>query len=135
MHSPIFLPFSVWGLFIGCIVANLISAYGVIDIVFGSLATVLAALCTMVVGKKSCGGLLSKVLACLPPVLFNAVIVGALIAFYSTGLAPAFWPLFLINALWVGLGELLALYALGLPALIFLPKTQFFGSLSRIYTP
>ncbi len=132
---PFFFPFSVWGLFVGCIVANLVSAYGVIDIVFGSLATLLAALCTMFIGKKSSGSLPSKVLACLPPVLFNAVIVGALIAFFSTGLAPAFWPLFFINTLWVGLGELLSLYALGLPALILLPKTQFFKSLSRIYAP
>jgi uncharacterized membrane protein len=123
---PFFFPMSVWGLFVGCVVANLISAYGIIDIVFGSLATLLAALCTMAIGKKSKGGILSKALACAPPVVFNALIVGALIAFYSTNATPAFWPQFLFNALFVGLGELVVLYALGLPALAFLPKTAFF---------
>ncbi len=130
---PFFFPFSVWGLFVGCIIANLISAYGVLDIVFGSLATLLAALCTMYIGKKSSRGIASKVFACAPPVVFNSIIVGALIAFYSTDLTPTFWPQFLINALWVGIGELVALYALGLPAMVYLPNTGFFKSLSRLY--
>ena len=42
---PYFLPYTAWGLFFGCIVANLISAAGILDVVFGSLATLLACLC------------------------------------------------------------------------------------------
>ena len=41
---PFFFPEATPGLFIGCLVANLLSPYGVLDIVFGSLATLLAAL-------------------------------------------------------------------------------------------
>ena len=130
---PFFFPFSTWGLFIGCIVANLISAYGVIDIIFGSLATLLAALCTMYIGRKSLGGTASKVLACLPPVVFNAIIIGAMIAFLSTNDVSKFWPSFMVNALTVGLGELATLYVLGLPILIFMPRTGFYKSLNRMY--
>ena len=36
---PFFFPSATWGLFIGCMIANLISAAGVWDVVFGSLAT------------------------------------------------------------------------------------------------
>ena len=40
---PFFFPETVLGLFVGCIISNLISGYGIYDIVFGSLATLLAA--------------------------------------------------------------------------------------------
>jgi uncharacterized membrane protein len=132
---PFFFPFTAWGLFVGCIIANLLSAYGALDIVFGSLATLAAAVCTMSIGHMSREKVVSKALACLPPVVFNGVIVGALIAYYQTTTASgAFWPAFFMNSLWVGFGELVVLYALGLPALIFLPKSSFFRSLSALYT-
>lgn len=133
---PFFFPFSVWGLFVGCVIANLLSAYGAMDIVFGSLATLLAAYCTMAIGRRSVGSIPAKVLACLPPVIFNAVIVGAVIAYAivsAPGSAEPFWPTFTIIGLQVGLGELGVLYILGLPLLLLLPKTAFFKSLSAIY--
>ena len=40
---PFLLPETAWGLFVGCWVANLISPYGALDMVVGSLATQLAA--------------------------------------------------------------------------------------------
>ena len=81
---PFFFPFTTWGLFVGCVIANLLSAYGALDIIFGSLATLAAAVCTMAVGHMDRQKTVSKVLACLPPVIFNGVIVGALIAYYQT---------------------------------------------------
>lgn len=131
---PFFFPFSVWGLFVGCILANLLSAYGALDVIFGSLATLLAALGTMYIGRLGRGRVLPKVFACLPPVVLNAVIVGALIAFYTASTTPAFWPSFIINSLQVGFGELVVLYALGLPTLILLPRTAFFKTLSSLYS-
>lgn len=134
---PFFFPFSVWGLFVGCILSNLISAYGVLDIVFGSLATLLAALITMQLGRVKRESTPIKALACLPPVLLNAVIVGAVIAYGSTsapGATESFWPTYAIFALQVGLGELGVLYILGLPALILLPKTGFFKAVSTLYS-
>lgn len=132
---PFFFPFTAWGLFIGCVIANLLSAYGALDIVFGSLATLAAAVCTMAIGYTSRERTIPKILACLPPVVFNGIIVGALIAYYQTTTASGiFWTAFLVNSLWVGFGELVVLYALGLPALLLLPKSSFFRSLNALYT-
>ena len=74
---PYFLPGTAWGLFIGCAVSNIIGG-GVLDIVFGSLATLGAALVTAWLGKKE-HTVGNSLLACLPPVVFNAVIVGAVV--------------------------------------------------------
>ena len=47
---PFLMPFTAWGLFAGCILANLYTG-SVVDILFGSLATLLAALLTARFGK------------------------------------------------------------------------------------
>ena len=59
-------------------------------------------------------------LAPLPPVLFNALIVGLEITIVSP--EGFLWPAFLANALSVGLGELAACYVLGLPLAILLDR-------------
>ena len=68
------------------------------------------------------------ILACAMPVLYNAVIVGAVIAWAETNqlFAGAFWPAFGFNALTVGFGEAVVLYALGLPLLRKLPESQLY---------
>jgi len=131
---PFFFPVSVWGLFIGCIVANMISPYP-LDIIVGSLATLLAAACTMKIGKLGRESLAVKALACLPPVLFNAVFIGALIAYYmvSAGETDAFIAAFAINGFQVGFGQMAVLYALGLPLMAFLPKSYVYDKLSEYY--
>ena len=48
---PFFFPITLPGLFIGCIIANLFSPYGLLDVVAGSTASLLAGLCTMYLGK------------------------------------------------------------------------------------
>ena len=131
---PFFFPFSIWGLFVGCILANAFNPLGfvLLDIIFGSLATLLAALCTMFLGKLGRDKLSFKILACFPPVFFNAIIIGLVIAFFSVGQGEAIFPLFIFNGAWVGLGELSVLYLLGLPLLIMLPKTGVFKHLTGI---
>jgi uncharacterized membrane protein len=134
---PFFFPFSVWGLFVGCIISNLISAYGVFDVVFGSLATLLAALITMQLGRGKRESIPVKALACLPPVIFNGIIVGAVIAYGITsvpGATESFLPTWAVVGLQVALGELGVLYVLGLPAMILLPKTGFFRAISALYS-
>lgn len=123
---PFFFPFATWGLFCGCILANLLSAYGLLDIIFGSLATLLAGLCTMSC-RKIRPSLLGKLLACLPPILFNGVIIGAVIAYTTT--PDVFWAGFVTNGAQVAGGEAAVLFLLGLPTLIWLPKTAFFSKL------
>ena len=68
-------------------------------------------------------------LAALPPVLCNAVIVGGVIAFAMTGLGPGFWAAYAINALSVGLGELIASYVLGSVLLSYLPRLSYFRAM------
>ena len=112
---PFFFPEAVPGLFIGCVVTNLMSTVGPLDLIFGSLATLLAALWTR--------RMPSKWLAPLPPVVCNAVIVGAMIAWYEVGFTEAFWGMFAFNALTVGIGEAIACYVLGLLLLQVVSRT------------
>ena len=132
---PFFFPFSVWGLFIGCIAANLLSPYP-LDVIIGPIASLIAALCTMYIGKMhSRESIPVKAFACFPPVLFNALFIGAMIAYImvSEGAADAFMPAFISSGLWVGLGQLIVLYVLGLPLMIYLPKAKFFEKLYILY--
>lgn len=43
---PFFFPETVWGLFAGCLITNILSPYGLLDLIVGSLATLIAALLT-----------------------------------------------------------------------------------------
>lgn len=133
---PFFLPVAVPGLFVGCILANMLSPYGFGDMVIGSAATLCAALITMQIGKSRNNETIPvKALACLPPVLVNAVFIGAMIAYFMVGAgeADAFWAAFALNALQVGFGQLVVLYVLGLPLMILLPKMGVIDRLKNIY--
>jgi len=131
---PFFFPFSIWGIFIGCIIANLISPYW-LDIVVGPIASLLAGLCTMHIGKIARERTSMKALACFPPVIFNAVFIGAMISFIVVGVSDmnAFVSSAVLFGLQVGLGQLVVLYVIGLPLLIFLPKSKAYERLSRYY--
>jgi len=133
---PFFFPFSVWGLFAGCIIANIFSPYFWLDITVGPIASLLAALSTMYIGRlKSRDKITTKAFACFPPVFFNAVLIGAMIAFImvSEGDAETFLPIFIASGFWVGLGQLVVMYVLGLPLMIYLPKTKIIEKLNALY--
>jgi len=125
---PFFFPFSVWGLFIGVIIANIFSPYP-LDIIVGPIATLIAALLTMRLGLINRNSLPLKALACAPPVIINAIMIGAMIAWVVTGGGSAFWPAFVTFGLQIGLGQLVVLYALGLPLMVVFPKLPFYKSL------
>lgn len=124
---PFLFPGTAVGLFIGCAVANLISAAGVLDVIFGSLATLLAALCSAHIGKR-CRNSLNPdsirypIFACAMPVLFNGPIIGAVLAYTYT--PEAFWMSTMIFGLQVAFGELVVLYVIGLPLIKVLQKTD-----------
>ncbi len=121
---PFYMPEAVPGLFVGCIVANLFSTNIVIlDVIFGSFATLLAATLTYYCrgfGKKG------KWIAPLPPVIVNAVIIGLVIALSTTSQADSspFYVVFLANMCTVGLGQLISCYGLGIPLSYFLDKVK-----------
>ncbi len=111
---PMILPSSVWGLTVGCLLTNILSPYGLPDLIVGTFATFLAAKLTF-----RCK---SPLMGALPPVLCNAVLVGALLAFQQVGFSAAFPAAFLYQGLTVGLGQAIACYALGVPLLRVLKK-------------
>lgn len=118
---PFLIPAATPGLFVGCFIANILSPYGLLDIIAGSAATLLACLWTQRVKNRR--------LAALPPVVCNAVIVGGVIAFAMTGFGPGFWVAYAINALSVGLGEFVVCYVLGDLLLDAVAKIPVFRSL------
>lgn len=94
--DPIFVP----GLVLGCVISNLFSPFGMIDVVVGSTATFLA---VYMISKSK-----NLFVASLWPTIFNGLIIGAEI-FYLTGT-----PL-LLNVLYVALGEFLVVTLIGYP--------------------
>ena len=88
---PMVLPQAIPGLFVGCLIANLYTGM-LTDIIFGSLATLIAAIGTYLLRKK-------PLLAGACPVVTNAVIVGLVLALSFSLPIP-------LTMLEVGLGEL-----------------------------
>ena len=98
---PILMPEAVPALAIGCLLANVLGGCPIFDIVFGTLATLLAALCT-----RALRGRVRAALAM--PVLFNGLIVGAVVHFCYAPVIPL--PLCM---LFVAAGEAVSCLLLG----------------------
>lgn len=117
---PAFTPVAIPGLTVGCILANAVGTAmganlaGGWDILIGSAATLLAALCTYALRGVRFKGL--PVLATLPPVLFNALIIGTELSVMTD--IP-----FALTALQVGLGQLIPCIVGGLILFRVLEKT------------
>ena len=91
---PVLMPQAIPGLTVGCLLANLMSPVGAADIIFGTLATLIAALGTWKFRSN-------MVLAAACPVLSNGIIIGAMLSIFY-GL-----PLWL-TMIQVAVGELVA---------------------------
>ncbi|HHW32355.1 MAG TPA: QueT transporter family protein [Clostridiaceae bacterium] len=104
---PFFTPAAIPGLFIGCIISNIIGGNGIYDIIFGSLATLVAAILSYKIKKPY--------LVPLPPIIVNAIVVG-FILFYVLNM-----PLY-ATMVWVAIGETIACYGLGYPLIKQLEK-------------
>ena len=127
---PFFFPWSTWGLFVGCILANIISPVGPLDMVFGSLATLGCCVCVAAIGKGWDGKSWGRcILACLMPAVWNGVIVGALLALTAGSEEGAKLALFFLYGAEVAAGELAVMFILGLPLMRWLMKAKFFPPL------
>lgn len=125
---PFFMPCSAWGLFAGCAVANLLTG-NILDIVFGSLATLFASLVTAQLGKQGSTAA-NRFLSCLTVVLTNAVVVGAVITKAYNGIGIFSHPgAFALNAAQIALGEGAVMFIGGLPLMKYLPKLKVFREL------
>ena len=98
---PVFLPAAVPGLTVGCLLANILCGNIFWDVIFGTLATLIGAVGTRMLRRR-------PLLALLPPILANTVIVPFVLA-YAYGL-PGGVPLVMLT---VGLGEILSCGVLG----------------------
>lgn len=119
---PVLTPAAIPGLTIGCIIANLTSPYGIVDIICGSVATLLAALCTRAARNIRIKNV--PVVSASFPVLFNSIIVGAEISLMSTDGFSL--PVFAVTALSVAAGEAIACFILGLLLNGALERTKIF---------
>ncbi|HOJ09142.1 MAG TPA: QueT transporter family protein [Clostridiales bacterium] len=104
---PAFTPAAIPGLFIGCIISNIIGGNGPLDIIFGSLATLIAAILSYKMPKRY--------LVPLPPVLVNAVVVGIMLSYILKVSV-------LVAMGWVALGQAVACYGVGYILMMQLEK-------------
>lgn len=110
---PFFSPYMIAGVSIGCLIANLFSpVVWWVDVLFGTLATLIGAVGTWALSKKNL-----RFLAPLPPILANTLIIGTMLTVLS-GTPASLW----INLLTVFIGEAISCYGFGLPLLLLLEK-------------
>ena len=119
---PVFTPAAIPGLTVGCFIANILS-FNPLDMIFGTAASLIAALLTYALRNIRFKGV--PWLSLLPPVLVNAVVVGLEIAFFYTE-GGASMVGFLFNALTVGLGQLVVCYGLGIPLYFIVKRSRIF---------
>ncbi|MDO4742713.1 MAG: QueT transporter family protein [bacterium] len=116
----IFTPAAVPGLTIGCMVANIASPYGIVDMLLGSLATFLTTSCSYLFAKKC--RKFSPIAVSIFAAFWNSLLVGI-----SIGLLLPEGSTFLqyiIPALNVGLSELIVCCVLGIPLYYWLDKNE-----------
>lgn len=121
----LYTPAAIPGLTVGCVIANIssvVSGPGVYDMVFGSAASLLAALAMYKLRNVRIKNL--PVLAALMPAVFNGLIVGFEIDFFFVGSMSFNMLDFLIQGGLVALGELGVLIILGLPFSLLIEKTR-----------
>ena len=100
---PVFTPAAIPGLFVGCIVGNILGGAILPDIIFGSIATLIGAFFTYQLRNKN------RFLAPLPPIIANTVIVPFVLRYgYGVELPIPFMMLT------VGVGEVVGCGVLGL---------------------
>ena len=109
---PFFTPAAVPGLFVGCLLSNMITGCAPWDVVFGSLATLVGALGTWALRKH-------KWLAPLPPIVANIIVV-PLVLSYVYKLEGSL----IYFAITVGIGEIISCGLLGMTLLFALDKRK-----------
>ncbi|MGM0603776.1 MAG: QueT transporter family protein [Bacillota bacterium] len=104
---PIIFPEAVPGVFIGVLIANIFSPAGLIDVVGGSLVTLIAAYVTY--------RFKDSIIAYLSPVVFNAFLISLyLYKFYGI----PYW----VNVIQIGFSEAIVVFLLGYPMIKILKK-------------
>ena len=111
---PVFTPAAIPGLFVGCLIGNILGGSILPDIIFGSLATFIGALFTYLLRKQN------KYLTPLPPIIANTVII-PFILYYAYGMNLPI-PFMMLT---VGIGELISCGVLGMVIYTALEKYRY----------
>lgn len=111
---PIFTPAAIPGLFVGCLLSNILTGCALWDIVFGSIATLLGAVFTYLLRNH-------KLLAVLPPIIANTLIVPPVLIFVYD-VSYAYWFIILT----VCIGEIISCGILGTALRKALEKSRIF---------
>lgn len=106
---PFIDPAAIGGLFLGCILSNIWGGLGIVDVLGGSLCTLIAAILTYRMKKP--------IFAPLPPVLVNAIGV-------SLYLHLLFELPYWLTLIYIGFGQLIACYLIGYPLLLVLLRRK-----------
>ena len=117
---PFVYPSAIWGLFLGCMIANIFGGLGPYDIFLGSTITLIAAYLTYLLRKTK-----NPYLAPLPPIILNGLGVSAYLV-YLLHILPEknishFSP-YLSTSIFIMIGETISTYIIGLPILLLLLK-------------
>ena len=114
-------PAAIWGLALGCVIANIASiGSGLpLDMIFGTIATILAASCIWACRNVRIKSL--PILSLLMPAIFNGIIIGWEIeAFFVDG--PFHFTHFLLQAALVAAGELVVVLVCVTPLAVLIEK-------------
>lgn len=110
-----FDPFYIGGLTLGCLIANLLGPNGIMDVIFGTLATFISLSAISLTAKLTKGSKVGLIIASLWPTLFNAVIIGWMLHYLLE------LPL-VLTMLQVGFGELVVVTLVGVPVFMLIMK-------------
>lgn len=109
---PYFTPAAIPGVTIGCLLSNLLFKADMLDVVFGSAATLLAAYLSYQLRDN-------KFLVPIPPILINAIVVPWILKFAYFEANPI--PLMMLS---VGAGQFVSAGILGMVLLFSLEKVK-----------
>lgn len=113
---PLFTPAAVPGLFIGCLVGNILGGALLPDIIFGSIATLIGAICTYLLRNRK------PAFGAIPPMVSNAIIVPFVLR-YAYGVALPI-PFLMVT---VGVGEIISCGVLGM--IVYCALNRYKGTL------
>lgn len=117
---PIFMPQSIVGLFVGCLISNIVGGFGIVDMIVGSLTTLVAAIITRKLRKNI-------LLAMLSPVVLNGIAIGIMLHIIIPN-TPLFYTM-----LTVAIGEAVAVYPLGYALIKTVEKTGIISKINNIF--
>ncbi len=116
---PFFLGWpGIIGLSLGCLVANMFSPYGILDMVLGTASTLVGTMIVAYIGSKTVQNTFKRnlLIALLIATVETGVVIGWLLSFYGVP--------FLMGFFTVTIGEFITIVLIGYPLGLKLPKLE-----------